>query len=460
MDAYTRAPVYLFSNFALDTGRRSLQRDGVEVSLRPKSYDVLVCLTQSAGQTVSKEQLFAAVWANVIVTEDSLTRCVSDIRAALGDARQDIIKTVPRRGYLMACPMHVKLLPDPANIPADSIPPPQPQLQAPAEAVPQVPHGPPNSSAALAGHALFRRTGWVVAALLASLGLFWGVTMVNAPSRINQAPRLSIVVLPLTSHDAAQAYFAEALTEDLTTDLSRIPGSFVIARSSAYAYAAQPRDLRKIGEELGVRYALNGSVQRLPPDASQGVQLNVQLVDTQSGREIWAERFEGQATGLAGLQKQVTGKIARTLHLELMEAESTRGRQTQTKNPSQSPEAQDLVLQAWSLYEQRTPASVAAARQLLERALVQDAQSALGWSLLSDTYTADLLNRWLHLHNAKREDWLHRAQQAADEAMAIDPNNLYATGSRATVLQLQGQPQQALAMLERQVELNRNYAPA
>ena len=138
-----------------------------------------------------------------------------------------------------------------------------------------------------------------------------------------------------------QEYFAEGLTEDLTTDLSRIPGSFVIARSSAYSFRGKQIDVRDIGRQLGVRYALEGSVQRL----DEQVRLNVQLIDLENGHTLWADRFDGSRRDLVALQQKVTGTIARSLHLELIEAESQRSSRERARDPN----AWDLALQGSSL---------------------------------------------------------------------------------------------------------------
>jgi tetratricopeptide (TPR) repeat protein len=193
-------------------------------------------------------------------------------------------------------------------------------------------------------------------------------------------------------------------------------------------------------------------VQRL----DEQVRLNVQLIDLENGRTLWADRFDGSRRDLVALQQKVTGTIARSLHLELIEAESQRASRERVRDPN----AWDLALQGWSLYERKTPESIEAARALLLKSLSIDPGSVFAWSLLSDTYTADLLSRWLHLRGATRAEWLQRAAHAADQAITLDPSNLYAIGARGTVLQLEGKPEQSLAMLRKQVTLNRNYAPA
>jgi adenylate cyclase len=131
-------------------------------------------------------------------------------------------------------------------------------------------------------------------------------------------PRLSIVVLPFEnlSHDPDQDYFADGITEDLTTDLSRIAGSFVIARNTAFAYKGKPIDVRQLGRDLGVRYVLEGSVRRV----GDQVEVNVELIDAETGAQVWADRFETDLRNLAEAQSEITGRLARTLNLELVQA--------------------------------------------------------------------------------------------------------------------------------------------
>ena len=135
----------------------------------------------------------------------------------------------------------------------------------------------------------------------------WYFLGANRPA---QAAHLSIVVLPFTnlSGDPAQDYFADGITENLTTDLSRIRDSFVIARNTAFAYKGKPIDAKEIGKELGVRYVLEGSVQR---DQNR-MRVNAQLIDAQSGAHLWADRFEEDVTDLFKLQDQVVARLANT----------------------------------------------------------------------------------------------------------------------------------------------------
>jgi len=183
-------------------------------------------------------------------------------------------------------------------------------------------------------------------------------------------PRMSIVVLPFMnlSDDTEQQYFADGITEDLTTDLSRVPGSFVIARNTAFTYKGQPVDVKKVSRELGVRYVLEGSVRRV----GDQVRVNLQLVDGQSGAHLWADRFDTDRANLAQAQDEITGRLARTLNLELVEASVRRSEQERAADP----DARDLVMRGWALSNRMASAATREeARRAFERALDIDPES-------------------------------------------------------------------------------------
>src|SRR5208283_2884237 len=144
-----------------------------------------------------------------------------------------------------------------------------------------------------------------------------------------QPAHLSMVVLPFTnlSGDPTQDYFADGVTENLTTELSRIKGSFVIARNTAFTYRGRNIDAKGIGKELGVRYVLEGSVQR----TGTRVRVNAQLIDTESGAHLWADRFDEDVADLFKLQDEVVARLGNTLGLELIKAEAEKG--ARSKNP-------------------------------------------------------------------------------------------------------------------------------
>lgn len=193
--------VYRFAGFSLDPGAGMLRKGGREIVLRPKSLELLAFLLRNTGRVISKDELLSSVWNDRIVTEDSLTQCVHDIRRALADDEQNLVRTVPRRGYLF-----------------------------PSEALEGQMHGPASLETAASG----------------------------------DAGRPSIAVLPFNnmSADPSQEFFSDGITEDITTALCKLRGFFVIARNTMFTYKGKPVDVRAAGRELGVRYLLEGSVRK------------------------------------------------------------------------------------------------------------------------------------------------------------------------------------------------------
>ena len=186
-----------------------------------------------------------------------------------------------------------------------------------------------------------------------------------------EAPRLSIVVLPFAnlSGDPAQDYFADGVTENLTTDLSRLHNSFVIARNTAFTFKGKSLDARAIGKDLGVRYVLEGSVQR---DANR-VRVNAELIDAESGAHLWADRFDEDVVDLFKLEDDVVERLARALQVELVNAEAQRSLHDRPRNP----DAVDLTMRGLSLLNQSySKATRFGARDLFEQALNLDPANA------------------------------------------------------------------------------------
>jgi adenylate cyclase len=302
-----------------------------------------------------------------------------------------------------------------------------------------------------------------------------------AAPRVEQpaAPSLSIVVLPFAnlSNDPDQEYFADGITEDLTTDLSRIPQSFVIARNTAFSYKGKPLDVRQIGRELGVRYALEGSVRRV----GEQVRVNVQLLDAETGAHLWADRFDTDRASLADAQNEIAGRLARILNLQLVAAAA---RRIERQRPA-DPDARDLEMRGWAAYYRpRTPAAMEESRQLFARALEIDPRSvdamtgvalnllhfvAGGWSkspredearaaqLLAAALERDadhVLARVAMGLLRRSQNRLAEAQVELEMAVAIDRNNAEALRLLATALLFLGEPEAAIPHLERAIRLN------
>ena len=269
----------------------------------------------------------------------------------------------------------------------------------------------------------------IVALLVLIGGAGWWFLNANRPvATASKAPaeaaHLSIVVLPFTnlSGDPAQDYFADGVTENLTTELSRIRGSFVIARNTAFTFKGKGLDAKEIGKELGVRYALEGSVQR---DGTR-LRVNAQLIDAQSGAHLWADRFEEDASDLFKLQDQVVARLANSLGNELVRAEGERGGRTQ------SPDAIDLVMRGRALMQvyPTTRDNNDAARALFEQALAIDPNNAAALAGDAYTYMYDFDYGW----GNPETDYDAKVIGQADRALALARDTTEAYYAKASYL--------------------------
>jgi len=266
-------------------------------------------------------------------------------------------------------------------------------------------------------------------------------------SALPVARRLSIVVLPFTnlSNDPDQQYFADGITEDLTTDLSRIADMFVISRNTAFTYQGKRVDTKQIGRELGVRYVLEGSVRRSPNQ----IRINAQLIDAETDAHLWAERFDGDTSDLFALQDEITGRIAFALNLELIGAEAAR--------PTDNPDALDCILRGRAAYARpHSRESHAEAISLYERALVLDPGSVGAKSLLA-TALADRVNTGMTESPAAD---LARAETLIGQALAASPRDPLAHFAKGAVLRVRGRPEEAIPEFETVLASNRNETRA
>ena len=265
--------------------------------------------------------------------------------------------------------------------------------------------------------------------------------------RVAAAPRLSIVVLPFAnlSDDREQQYFADGITEDLTTDLSRIENMLVISRNTAFTYRNKPIDTKQIGRELGVRYVLEGSVRR----SGNRVRINAQLIDTETDAHLWAERFNGDTSDLFALQDETTRRIAVTLNLELISAEATRR--------TEHPDALDYILRARAASAKPLVRDVyEEAVGLYQRALSLDPGAVEAQSLLATMLVGRAMEGMTDTPAADIE----RAGQLAKQAVAASPRSALAHNARGQVLRAQNRRREAIPEFEAAIAFNRNYLGA
>jgi adenylate cyclase len=288
----------------------------------------------------------------------------------------------------------------------------------------------------------------IVALLALAVGAGWYV-LAGRGVKSPEVARLSIVVLPFTnlSGDPTQDYFADGITENLTTDLSRLSGSFVIARDTAFTFKGKNADVRQIGKELGVRYALEGSVQR---DQNQ-VRVNAQLVDTESGGHLWAERFDKPLSSLFTMQDDIVASLASQLGAELITDEAHRAERTP------APDSMDLYFQGMAWYNKgRNPADIDRARGFFERSLALDPgnlDAALGMAAadfqVAIGYSVD-----------DRTERLHSIEAKLNRVLSQSPNNALAHLWMGRVLAQTNRQAQAIEELNRALTLNPNLAAA
>jgi adenylate cyclase len=267
-------------------------------------------------------------------------------------------------------------------------------------------------------------------------------------SQPSSAPRLSIVVLPfaILGNDPDQQYFADGITEDLTTDLSRIADMFVISRNTAFTYRDKRVDTKQIGRELGVRYVLEGSVRRL----GSRVRVNAHLIDAEPDAHLWADRFDGDTSDLFALQDEITSQIAFALGIELTAAEAA--------HRTEHADAMDYLLRGRVLFPGSLPSrrNFAQAVHLLEQGLGLAPQSAE-----IQTYLAGVLvNGVVSFMTDTAAADLARAEDLIDQALATSSRSPYAHYVKGTVLRAQSQWNEAILHFERSLSLNRNLVGA
>ncbi len=254
-----------------------------------------------------------------------------------------------------------------------------------------------------------------------------------------QAAHLSIVVLPFTnlSNDPAQDYFADGVTENLTTELSRLHNSFVIARNTAFTFKGKNIDAKAIGKELGVRYVLEGSVQR---DANR-VRVNAQLIAAESGAHLWADRFEDDVVDLFKLQDEVVARLARTLQVELVNAEAQRSLHDRPQNP----DAIDLTMRGLAFLNQTlAKAPSYEARDLFEQALNLDPANADALAGAARIDALDYSQGW----SDQSVDLYARAMQRVNQALLLNPDQATAHFTKARLVMYKTKPNDAASANE------------
>lgn len=380
---------YIFGEFTLDLDRGALLRAGVDLTLRPKSFEVLCHLVQRSGLLVTKAELLDAVWGRTIVTEDSVSHCVSDIRKAIGDQSQEMIRTVPRRGYIFDVPVGNNGELDP-----------QPVARSERR---RSHHWPRWSLAALVLLVL----GTAVA--LSSLRTR-DAGMSPAAADQSAADTLSIAVLPFSdmSPEQDQAYLADGVSEDILNRLARVPGLRVISRSSAFSFRDARVEILTVARQLNVDYVLEGSVRAF----GNQLRVTVQLIDARSDTSLWSGTYDRGLGDVLGVQSEISASIADSLSVELLEA----GPEVRRVDS----DAYRLALKAKYFWNRKLPGDEQKAMHYYRQALDTDPGHAPAWAGVSALYLSQALEGRVDA-GVPREEELARAREAARMALSLDP---------------------------------------
>ena len=412
-----------FDRYVLDLDRGCLLLDGNEIALRPKTFAVLQHLVANAGRLVSKDELFAAVWPNLAITDDALVQSIGELRRALGADGPRLIKTIPRRGYRFESDVSV-VVPIQASPGATVAPPLSPDGPRAVE-----PATPASTFPAVA------LTGWragvfaalafviVLAAAVLLVGLasewsFLGAPRSGSPATktadVGAKPAIAVVPLVDQSDDATREYFADGLTQDIINALGRFSSLTVMSWNAVFPYKGRPASPDEIRRNLAVRYLVEGTVRR----SSDRVRVSAQLVDTADGRVLWSGRFDEALTDVFALQDTITAQIAGALAIRVTQIEQRRV----LAKPTENLEAYDYVLRARPALQRPTRAGNVEARTLLRRAIELDPNYAAAYASLAETYHVATAMGWAQSPGA----FLDRAEELAKKALSIDDSEVRA----------------------------------
>jgi len=369
---------YLFEDHVLDTERRELRRGAALLPVEPQVFDLLAFLIKNRDRVVSRDDLLASVWGGRIVSESTLASRINAARRAVGDNGEQ------QRLIRTIIGKGLRFIG---------------AVQQQADTEPAIPAA---------------------------------------------APPLSIVVLPFAnlSNDPDLECLVDGITEDLTTDLSRISGSFVISRNTAFTYKGQSVDVKQLGCELGIRYVLEGSL-RWTGDLAR---VNVQLTDAVSGAHLWADRFDTDRGDLATAQDEIIGRLARTLNIKLVELASCRIEQQTAHKPA----ANDLLIRGLAtFYGSGSEATLQEALRLFYQALELDPASIAARVAAAHALCVNIAWGW---SNSVQED-KGRAEGLLLPAIERDANNVRARMALGLLRRLQNRLEESRVEWETAITL-------
>jgi TolB-like protein/DNA-binding winged helix-turn-helix (wHTH) protein/Flp pilus assembly protein TadD len=393
-----------FLAFQLDPENHSLSRGEERLQITPRAFDVLCYLVEKAGFLVTQDELLEALWPKTFVNPEVLRKYILEIRRVLGDRPENpvFIETVTKRGYRFIAPVTEKS----ATLPRTQSKPEEPQeFPGPQASLPDR----KMSSKKVTLRKFAISTLLIVIATAAIAGYFWHIrNTVKAPLPGNT----SIAVLPFTdlSPGKDQEYFSDGLTEELITNLAKIPGLKVVARSSAFQFKGKNEDLRTVGQKLGVATVLEGSVRK----DGNNVRITAELTKTEDGFQLWSETYAREATHIFATQDEIAHDVSKALQLKLLRGDVS-GRPTVA--PTTNSDAYRAYLQGqYFIARGQDREDLTKALNFSDQATKLDPNYAPAWAQQSQ-----VLERLASVALMDGAEGYQRARESAERAVALDP---------------------------------------
>jgi TolB-like protein/DNA-binding winged helix-turn-helix (wHTH) protein/Flp pilus assembly protein TadD len=414
-----------------------LKRGEQQIKLEPRAAYLLYYLAKNAGSPVSRDDLMAAVWPNMVVGDEALTSAINKLRNAFEDDSHhpQVIETIPKVGYRLIA--NVEFLPSKNNTNNSG----ENQNTTSVE--------PTGNRRALI--AIFCVLGILLALVITALWFSMDQDDLKSPYSLNDTPvsnKMSIAVLPFENLGAKvdQEYFSDGIAEDIITDLSQLKSLAVIARNSSFTYRGKSVKVQDIGKDLGVKYLLEGSVRR---DGNQ-IRITAQLIDTGSGHHLWAERFDRELTDMFAVQDEITGRIVSALSIQLTGDEQ----QQLAHIPTDSIEAYDLFLQGRKFGTRYTKDGYSRAAEIYRKVISIDPGYARAYGALGVVLSRQVTGG----HSDSPAETKERALELVQKAVSIYPHSPQVQWSLGYIYLYRNQFEEAVEALERAISLSPNYA--
>ena len=400
---------YTFGEFTLDLDRCALLRAGADIKLRPKSFDVLKFLVEHQGRLVTKEELLDAIWSRKAVTEDAVTHCLSDIRTAIDDQSHEVIRTVPRRGYIFEFPITAA--------------------------------GSSSHSTSMARWPRWALTVTLILALGAIAVWWWpGGRGTDGTTTTSSLPH-SIAVLPFLdmSPEQNQAYLTDGIAEEILHLLARIPDLRVVSRSSAFSFKGKDIEIASVAQQLDVDYVLEGAVRR----AGTQLRVTAQLIEARTDTHLWSNSYDRELDDVFEIQDEIAASVVDAFKVEVL------GTTPRTRKIDR--DVYILVLRARFFWNRKGPGDEDRAMEYYQRALDLDPGYAPAWAGLSASYLAQAARGQI-----TRETGLAKAREAVEMALSLDPDLADAHVRMGILHNLDHDRESAFKMYEKALALEPN----